>query len=198
MGALLARVAPNLLPGLGAFLNPWVLLILAASLGTAFACGVRVESWHRDSAEKSTAEAWAKTYVDQVEKFRTSAALTTAALEMQRKTSAADEAAWKERLKNAKRPLGTCTAAAPGQPAGAAAVLLTSEFVGLLNDAWKIGLPAARDPAGPDGTAGGSDSVSPERVLGNVKDNAKLCNGFREIIRGWQDLARRNGWVRSP
>lgn len=196
MTALITRFLPSLIPGLGMFANPWIWIVLAALVTTGFAAGVKVEGWHRDSGDLASTEAWANAYVAKVEQFRTSAGFATAALEMQRQKSATDEATWKERVKNEKHPLGTCTPAAAGHAAAAATVLFTPEFVGLLNGAWQVGLPATGHPAGPHGDPSGTDPVTPERVLGNVEDNAKLCNGFREVILQWQALARRNGWAK--
>lgn len=199
--ALITRFLPNLMPGLGAFANPWIWLILIAMLAGAFAAGVRVESWHRDSADKAATEAWHKAYVAQVGVYRTNATQVAADLETERTKRADADRAWKEKLRNAKQPLATCiqgSEKAGNAPSAAAVptVLLTPEFVGLLNDAWQVGLPAAGDPGGIDGAGTGSDPATPEDILGNVEDNASVCNGLRKQVKGWQALARKNGWVK--
>lgn len=203
MTALITRFLPGLLPGLGAFLNPWVLIVIAIALGGAFAGGVTVEGWHRDSGDLASTEAWAKQYVADIDRYRGNADLTRAALVMQKKMADDAEAKWiLEKSKNAK-PLATCAPAAEAKPGEAPAsndpvVMLTPEFVGLYNGALEIGLREAGDPGGAHAGTRGPGSVNPDGVLDNVKDNAKLCNGFREVILQWQALARRNGWVKSP
>lgn len=198
---LITRFLPSLIPGLGMFANPWIWIILGALIAAGFVAGAKVEGWHRDSAEKAADQAWMKQYVSDISRYRTSADLTRAALAMQAKLTQDAETKWKlEKSRNAK-PLATCTAAPaakPGDPpaaAGAPVVMLTPEFIGLYNGALAIGLREAGDPGGTDGAPGGPGSVTPDDVLDNVKDNAKLCNGFRKIITEWQALARRNGWV---
>lgn len=196
---LIARFLPNLIPGIGALANPWIWLVLIAMLAGAFAAGVRVESWHRDSADKAATEAWAKAYAAQVGRYRDNATQVAADLEAERVKRADADRAWKEKLKNAKQPLATCTSAQAGTVSAAIVaptVLLTPEFVGLLNDAWQVGLPAAGDPGRADGAGAGPDPATPEDVLGNVEDNANICNGLRKQVSGWQNLARANGWVK--
>lgn len=39
-------------------------------------------------------------------------------------------------------------------------------------------------------------SVTPDDLLDNLGANAELWAECRSIASGWQDLARRNGWVR--
>jgi hypothetical protein len=51
MGALLARFVPSLVPGLGAFLNPWVLLIIAA-------VAIGLYGWGRHDGAAITSAAW--------------------------------------------------------------------------------------------------------------------------------------------
>ena len=195
--SLIARFLPNLIPGLGALANPWVWLVLIALLAGAFAAGVRVESWHRDSADDAARIAWEKAYTAQIGRYRDNAAQVAGDLEAERTKRADAERAWKERLKNAKQ-LATCTQAGSVSPVpiSGASVRLTAEFVGLLNGAWQVGLPAAGNPGGTDGTSPGTDPATPEEVLGNVEDNASLCNGLRRQVNGWQALARKNGWVK--
>ena len=51
MNALIARFLPNLLPGLGAFANPWVLLVLLVMLVGSFLFGVHMEAGRLEAFE---------------------------------------------------------------------------------------------------------------------------------------------------
>lgn len=46
-----------------------------------------------------------------------------------------------------------------------------------------------------DAETRGGDSVTPAELQRNLADNAEACGNDRATLRGWQDLARKNGWV---
>lgn len=63
---LLARFVPNLIPGLGALLNPWILLGLLSAIVSSFLYGMYVEHGHSEARElqhevvQANYDAWAK------------------------------------------------------------------------------------------------------------------------------------------
>jgi hypothetical protein len=113
----------------------------------------------------------------------------------------ADRRNFQRRLDDAKRnpqTLATCQSevagsapgtVAAGDPAG---VRLTAVFVGLYNDALRIGIPEGIGTRQPDGSGRGSDpagTVTPGEVLDNAAQNSTLCNKQRADLIEWQRWA---------
>ena len=210
--ALLARFLPSLVPGLGAFLNPWVLLAAIGLFAAGFGSGVRVEAWRWDASLASIAEAQEKALQAFYARQRAIMAEIGAELAGERAARDRDRRTFERRLADAnEKDLTTvaCDESAGGAasvPASAAdeaaargsapAVRFTPEFVGLWDAALVQGLPAAVGAERVDGGAAGTAPPGPKDLLDNLGENGRRTNECTSKLLAWQRLARKNGWVK--
>lgn len=162
MGGLIARFLPSLLPGLSAFLNPWVLLGVIAAASACFGAGVVVEGWRWDAAETDKAHDQVNRLMSEARKDAGVNADVAAALAGDRAELDADREEFeKEKRRVPKTQLvevecprqdapGSAEAAGAALAPGAAAlggdghrVRLSADAVRLWNLALGVGLPAA-------------------------------------------------------
>lgn len=161
MGGLIARFLPSLVPGLSAFLNPWVLLGVIAAASACFGAGVVVEGWRWDAAETDKAREQVNSLMTQARKDAAVNADVAALLAEDRAGLDADREEFdKEKRRVPKTQLvevdcprpdaARVTQAAGAAPAPSAAlggdgprVRLSADAVRLWNLALGVGLPAA-------------------------------------------------------
>lgn len=167
-------------------------------LVSAFMAGMRVESNARDAAalqEERQAHAEKEAVARGIAQRN---AGISATLEAERVARSDERRRFNKRLEAARHEgnLVTCSQ----QPSGgrglggsAPAVYFGSGFVGLWDDALKVGLPAALGAAGADGADPGPGVVTPEALLDNHAENAERANECRAIALGWQRWAREQG-----
>jgi hypothetical protein len=73
--------------------------------------------------------------------------------------------------------------------------MLTGDFVRLWNVALRTGEDAGNDTGAPDGKSEAAGPIDPWDALDNLGENAGRWKQCRDALDGWQDLARRRGWV---
>lgn len=179
MGGLIARFLPSLVPGLSAFLNPWVLLGVIAAASACFGAGVMVEGWRLDASETEKARDQINSLMTQARKDAVVNADVAALLADDRAELDADRQEFdKEKRRVPKTQLvevdcpkpdasGAAAVADAGPSAPAAAALggdgprarLSADAVRLWNIALGVGLPDAYGDWGVDGAmppAGGA------------------------------------------
>lgn len=219
--SLIARFLPSLVPGLGAFLNPWVLLVLIAFGAACFGAGVQVEGWRWDASLKIIAEsrtAFVKSFYQRNAKINAEVASKLAA---DRDQLARDQRQFEEKLRATPKE-DLVELSCPGQPAGQPAeeipgagyssglrppaavdpgvpgVRLSAAAVSLWNDGLAVGLPDAYGGWRADAEAGGAGPVEIKDALANVKDNGAVANVLRSQLLGWQRTACLKGWWSGP
>ena len=204
MSGFVARWLPGLAPGLGALLNPWVLLALVAFGTGCFTAGWKVESWRWDASLKDIAEQNTRFLQAYARRQGAINAGISTRLERERLRRVADRRKFQEDLANARsaslvevdcpqpRPAGDPAPALAGG-AEAGPVRLSAVAVGLWNDGLAQGLPAAYGAWRADADARGAGAVDLRAALGNHGDNAAICNALRARLLGWQQWARENG-----
>lgn len=180
--------------------NPWTWIVLAlAMLATAagsFYAGIRVESNHRDAQQLVQANAMHDAYVKKVGEYRGTAQQISQELSNEKTKRTNDAVAFRDELRRAQasgKALVRCPK--PSDQAGTGA-RLTGEFGRLFDRAVEIGVPGAGGPGRADAADTGAQDVDPAEVLTVTGDNAEAWAECRAIARGWQTLAKRNGWVK--
>lgn len=161
--------------------------IIAVSLWAwGYTSGISRESDRRDAQELKIREKADKDY-EVAATAATNHAL--ASLEWKRKAENYYRK-WQEKLNDVEdRRLSECIP--PVADEAPARCVLSSDWVGLYNDAWfRNDTPA--NTAGTDAVPGGASAATPREVLLNVRENAQLCaedrKRQRELINLLHDL----------
>jgi hypothetical protein len=173
------------------------LAIVLAIFAGGFVTGCQVESDHRDAQLLAQERALHEAFVKRAGELRGNADAVSADLAKAKQARRADRQSFEQRLSEAKRgnqlvqvecpAAGGVVAAAPG------AVNLN---VGVWNAALTIGRGSGGDPGGADGGAGGTGFAPVEDAFTNLGENGERWAECRRQVIGWQELARRNGWVK--
>ena len=174
--------------------NPWVLLGIIVALAGAGVLGAKIESDHRDAQLLTQERAYHETYVARVRDLRAAADSVGAQLNKEQAERDIDREHFSQKLLEAinAKTLGKCE---PAATPDAAPVIFVN--VGLWNAALAIGSGAGGDPGGADGGAGPAGFAPLEDAYRNLGENSSRWAACRTQVRGWQALARTNGWVAS-
>ena len=181
--------------------NPWFLLgsvLTVLSLMTgSFVAGVNTESNARDAAEKVALEEVIKNYVARVSFFRANAQAVSADLNKLQAARRTDQRAFEERLHDQQRNHTLALLKSQNQ-AGETVYVAGDAYVdvGLWNAALRIGAGSdSGDTGAVDAERFASGFAALNAALANLAENSTNCAAARGIAEGWQDLARKNGWV---
>jgi hypothetical protein len=163
------------------------LAALAIAVG-GFAVGVKIEGNHRDAQQLVLERSMHKAYVDQVRRSNEDVAKLKNLQVVDRNSFAA----LRQELTRVKRStLASSTCPESGAPAPD--VRLTADFVGLWNDAYRVGMPG--DPGRASGAAERAGFAYPEDLLGNHADNAERWLECRRQLNALIDVL---GQRRTP
>lgn len=175
-------------------------IIGLALLGGAFLAGY----WVADNRQKRAAlETTVRTQVATLREIERSQAIAYEVgqkLAQERISRANDRKSWERKLRNAEnKPGGIQVAECPSTPSNdvgrnSGPGWLSPQFVGLLNQSLCRG--EACDRPGTDGGAGETIGVQAGNFLIQADQNHERWAVCRDRLRGWQDLARKNGWVK--
>lgn len=221
MKALVDRFLPSLIPGLGAFLNPWVWGALVVALLTGFSGGWKVESWRWEASDAAVLESNLKILAAFWQRQRTNNEATARQLAQDRDKLDTDRRDFDEELSDADAQnlvQVDCPAAQPRRdvaprvavtfppsPASAPApaapgprVHLSADGCRLFNKGLAVGLPDAYGGWGVDAEAGCAGPVEIEDVIRTVERNAEIANGLRSRLLAWQAKACKEGWWKGP
>jgi hypothetical protein len=122
------------------------------------------------------------------------------ALAKETRARGSEQIEWQRRLRDANnKPGGITVTECPSDPAGGVARnsgpgWLSPQFVGLLNQSLCRG-EACNSP-GVDGDAGAPIGVQAGEFLIQADQNHERWAKCRAQLDGWQDLAKRNGWIK--
>lgn len=212
---IIARFLPSLVPGLGALANPWVLLGILAAAAACFAAGVKVEAWHRDSADLAQEKSYAEALKLFHAKQRQNNDGISADLNKERAGRAEDQTNWRAWYDRNKDNLFTVISApssssdptaagsARPDPGGASPparvspdagvrIMCGPECVSGWHRALAQGLPAAYRTWGAYADSGAPDSVEASAVIANAAENFAACNAVRGRLLAFQAWARLN------
>ena len=201
----LTRFLPSLMPGLGALANPWVLVILAVFAAGCFATGVKVEGWHRDSAEKVQTDAFAAGLKTFHAKQQANNDAISTTLNSERAKAAQDQADWRTWYERNKGNLFTVISgpssssetadASPSAhvpPIAGVRIICGTECVSGWHSALAQGLPGTYRTWRTDAVSGAPDSVEASDLVANAAENFAACNSIRGRLLAFQDWARLN------
>lgn len=219
----IARFLPSLLPGLQAFLNPWVLLGIIAVATAGFTAGWRVEGWRWEASEKEAAEAALKAVEAHFARQKANNEKVAAGLNADRVKLEADRTNFQEALDAARRKGPIFKASCPNNPpggqgapggalavagaspggaaasdVGAAGVVCDAACIRLWHDGLAQGLPGPYRGWRADADNTAPDSIAADDLFANAGANAASCNAIRSIALGWQRKACLEGWWRGP
>lgn len=218
--SLLLKVAPNLLPGLGALLNPWVLLIVGLVWCAGIGTGVYVQDVRWDASLKNIAEREAADLRRFLERqgvivAAVSGDLNKARAELDQAHNQLAEAL--ARVDNQQLFEVECPADHPARHValggdagiglklpkkagvdvppvqGAPAVRLSDTYRRLWNAGLSLAVPEPDRARWLDGANARSGSVGAIDTLRNGQINAALLGQCRAREAGWQAFARENG-----
>jgi len=217
MQGLILRFLPNLLPGLSALVNPFVLVVLAVVAVGGFTAGWKVEEWRWSASLTAIAEANLKAVQDFFERQRKNNQVVAGKLNVDRAKLDADRLAFNEEFKNAKskgpilkgncqQPAGDAPGAQPTAPGGvvpqpskiAAGVVCDADCIRLWHDGLAQGLPATYGGWRADAANTAPDSIDGDALIENGAANGARCNAIRSIAIGWQTKACLEGWWNGP
>jgi len=216
--SLAGRFVPSLLPGLSAFLNPWVLVVAGGIAVAGFTAGLRIEALRWDASLKDIAVQEAAQTRDWIKRQAATVADLSGKLAAAKADRHAAQRNFEEALAHApkeslveiecpvKKPVRAVAhrggdagvglkappAAEPDAAVGAHA-RLSDRYRRLWNDALGIALPSADRAAWIDGANAASGPVEADDSLRNLAANAELLGQCRDREVGWQEFARRNG-----
>lgn len=171
--------------------NPWVLLAIAAALVLSFLSGMRAQADRYRAQLLVQHQAMHEAYVKRVAELRAHAQAVSQELSDVSIKRQSDAVAFRAELARARTgavQLAVCDPVGTG-------VRLTRDFVGLYDRALTIGVPDAGDPGRADAPSPGAGDADAGAVLAVHAENAEAWAECRATLRGWQSLARRNGWV---
>lgn len=173
-------------------LNPWALLGIAIALAIAFLSGMRAQSERYKAQLLVQERAMHEAYVRTVREQRARAQAVSQELSHATLKRQSDAVAFRAELARARTgavQLAVCDPVGTG-------VRLTRDFSRLYDGALAIGaVPSPGDPGRADAPAPGAGDALPVDVLAVHAENAEAWAECRATLRGWQSLARRNGWV---
>lgn len=177
--------------------NPWVIIGIIVALAVSFMAGIKVESDHRDAQLLVQERAHHEAFVKRAADLRGNAAAVSAELAKAKAARRADRQSFKQQLSEATRAnmlaQVDCPTPIAGIPAAPPAVRIN---VGLWDRALTIGRGPGSDPGRTDGAAGGTSFAPLADAYDNLAENSERWKECRDQVRGWQDLARRNGWAK--
>lgn len=167
-----------------------IAVLVAAIAGMFF--GMDIQEDRHKAAVLVQERAMHDAYVRKVGEYRSHAQHVAKELNDETTKRQTDAVAFRAKLARAKAgavQLAVCNPVGTG-------VRLTGDFVRLFDSALDIGrMPGPADPARADASAARPDPVEPADVLAVHADNAEAWAECRSSLRGWQALARRNGWA---
>lgn len=175
-------------------LNPWVIIGILIAMAGAFVAGIKVESDHRDAQLLVQERAHHDNYVKRAGELRGNADSVSADLAKAKVARRADRESFKQQLEEARRANSLVQVECVAGPAGTPPAVGVN--VGLWNGALTIGRGPGGDPGRADGPAGGTGFAPIADAFDNLGENAERWSECRRQVTGWQDLARRNGWVK--
>lgn len=209
MLALISRFAPSLIPGLGAMLNPWVIIAFLVMISGAYLAGYREAGIHQKAADNSAVN---KALVDAA-KFIGRQQVENAALsnrlaheKKERDNDQRDFEAMLARtppgaLVNVDCPQQTGATQDQSSASGAAPahVQLSVDGVRLWNKALSLGVVDAERGRFADAANSGSGPVEIADAIQNVAENAAILGECRARESAWQRKACDNGmWKGAP
>lgn len=219
----LARFLPSLIPGLQAFLNPWVLLGIIAVATAGFTAGWKVESWRWDASEKAAAEASLKAVQAFFDREKANNQRVAAGLNADRARLEQDRTDYQEALNAARRNGPILKASCPNNPpggqgapggslavagapsggaaasdVGAAGVVCDAACIRLWHDGLAQGLSGAYGGWRADAANSAPDSIAADDLFSNAGANFAGCNAIRSVALGWQRKACLEGWWKGP
>lgn len=173
-------------------INPWALVGIAIALAGAFMGGIKVESDHRDAQLLVQEQAYHKAYIKRAGELRGNADAVSEKLNQAEADRKRDRQTFNRKLREAQNAgnLGQCESA----PVGGGAPFIRVN-VGLWNAALAIGTATGDNPGPVDGNAVGAGFAPIRDAYDNLGENGERWGKCRAQVKGWQDLARRNGWV---
>ena len=177
--------------------NPWVILGIVVLCAASALGGAKIESDHRDAQLLTQERVLHEAFVTRAALLRNNANAVSQKFNLTRAGHAKQLQVYERQLTEAKNAnqLGKCetvVVAADGKPA----VTVQSINAGLWDSALSEGgQRPGGDPGRANGTPGGTDFAPLEAAYRNLGQNGDRWKKCRAQVRGWQELAVKNGWV---
>lgn len=195
---------------------PYAVIAMIVACAASFAAGIWVEGEHRDAQQLAQERAFHDAYKQAAAVSRGIAEQVSKELNDERVARQGDAQAFRAELRDSRatgRALATCPPAAetatavasvaPGVVEPVTAALrspeprFTAEFARLFDFALATaGLSGPGDPGPTHADATATGTVDAETVLSVHAENADAWGECGSIVRGWQSIARKHGWVK--
>ncbi len=188
--------------------------LIALVLLVGFVGGLKVQEWRFDAKERAGLVKQIKQLREDVQQAKHDHDAVSATLAKAEAQNSQQRLDYERRLRDERKrgtqlvvgcespvdtepkPAGNGGGAPSGPPdAGDHRPMLTGDFVRLWNIALNTGEGAGVDPGPADGEGEATGPADPWDALDNLEENAGRWKECRDALGGWQDLARRRGWV---
>jgi hypothetical protein len=188
--------------------------LIALVLLTGFIAGIKVQEWRFDAKERAKLQQSIERLREDVETAKSDHEAVANVLGKKQAENDRQKLDYERRLRDERKRgtqlvVGCEGTVEPGAsaPGGAMAgpgsqgdgdgrrPTLTGDFVRLWDIALRTGEAAGNDTGTPDGAGETPGPIGAWDALDNLAENAGRWKACRDTVAGWQDLARRRGWV---
>ena len=180
-----------------ALTNPWTYVIAVLVFIAGFGSGIKVESDHRDARELVAVTAMHDAYVAGAKRLREAADAVSERLNQSETQRKNDRQTYERLVKEASNANNLSKVQCPAVGAAADVQPVVLLNVGVWNAALQIGSAAGGNPRSTDDGTAGAGFAAVGEAYANLGENAERWAFCRAQVKGWQDLARRNGWVKE-